>query len=68
MEIPTIIQEYMASLKKVIAKEITWNEHHHNAREQMLLALCRGAVINPDIITEIKELESQACAVAGVPA
>ena len=63
-----IIQEYMSSLKKVITKEIPWGEHHHGARKQMLLALCRGLVVNPDTITKIKKLEAQACAVAGIPA
>ena len=60
-------QKYIESLKKVIAKEITWGEHHHGMREQMLLALCRGLVVDPDTITEIKKLEAQACAIAGIP-
>lgn len=62
-------QEYITSLKKVIVKEITWEAHHHNARELMLLALCRSEVkVDPDTVIKIRKLEAQACAIAGVPA
>lgn len=63
-----LVKAYITSLKKVITKEISWGEHHHNAREQMLLGLCRGVKINPDTATKIKKLETQACATAGIPA
>ena len=60
-------QKYIESLKKVTAKEITWGEHHHGMREQMLLALCRGLEVNPNTIVKIRKLEARACAVAGIP-
>ena len=53
--------EYIESLKKVISKEITWEEHHHGARKQMLLALCRELKVDTDTITKIQDLEAQAC-------
>jgi len=58
-----LVIQYKASLTDFIDDKITWEEHHSGAREQMLLAFCRGYErkdVGEDLRNEISALEIKA--------